>query len=152
MPQASNSHGSFLNTFRRYTRRRALPRRDPTTLSLEAAHTSGGGGGVHKFQHERIVGRDFAVVVCTKDFDQLDFYPYVLHGISVCNELNFGMPALFFDKCTAPIKLPLRECSSRRRLAASSDHLREETGSAARLRAFFVRSFSLDVSREVRSE
>ena len=62
------------------------------------------------------------------------------------------MPALFFDRCTAPVKLPLRECPSRWRRAASSDHLREVTGCAARLRAFILHSFSFDVGRELRWE
>ena len=33
------------------------------------------------------------------------------------------MPALFFDRCTAPVKLLFRQCPSRRKRAASSDLL-----------------------------
>ena len=37
---------------------------------------------------------------------KLSFYPFVLREISVLTELSLRTPALSFDRCAAPAKLP----------------------------------------------
>ena len=125
VPQACYSHGSFWNTFRRCTRWRAPPRRDPTTLSLEAARTSGRGfrsfstkGSLAVlsqllFALKISIGRTFALMFFTR-------FPFAMR------QTWYDCVILWQMYC--PSETCVADCPLRRRRAASSDHLGEETG------------------------
>ncbi|KAK8526773.1 hypothetical protein V6N13_067945 [Hibiscus sabdariffa] len=52
------------------------------------------------------IGHAFTVRIRTGNQNQTSFYPFVPHEISVLVELILGTPALSFNRCAAPAKLP----------------------------------------------
>ena len=133
-------HGSFSNTSCCCARRWAPPnRRHATGLSRTASCAST--DGASEYQHERIVRPCFRSRYLHWRFRSTGLLP-------LCSARDFrswwarlGMPALFFDRCTAPVKLPFRECPLRRRRADASRASLRQPARPARLRAFIVRLF-----------
>ena len=48
----------------------------------------------------------FTVCIRTENQNQASFCPFTLREVSVLAELGLRTPALPFDRCTAPVKLP----------------------------------------------
>ena len=54
------------------------------------------------------MGRAFAVSMRTEHRYQASVFPFALREVSVLAELR--TPALFFDRCTAPVNFPAWQC------------------------------------------
>ncbi len=52
------------------------------------------------------IGHTFMVCIHTENQNQGSFYPFILHEISVLNELPLGHLRYLFTDVTAPAKLP----------------------------------------------
>ena len=97
------------------------------------------------------LGRAFAVVICTEDFDRPGFCLYVLHEISVHDEPDLG--CLRYSLTDVPPQSNSRSGSVRR--VEDRPMLHTQACDSPRTRpACALSSFvcSFDVSREVRSE
>ena len=86
------------------------------------------------------LGRAFAVVICTEDFDRPGFCPYVLHEISVHDEPDLG--CLRYSLTDVPPQSNSRSGSVRRvGDGRPSRPTPQEVDRAARLRAFIAYRF-----------
>ena len=52
------------------------------------------------------IGHGFPVCIRTENQNQVSFYPFVLHEISVLIELTLGHLCYSLNRCAAPAKLP----------------------------------------------
>ncbi|KAK7371501.1 hypothetical protein VNO78_36441 [Psophocarpus tetragonolobus] len=81
----------------------------------QASYPCGNFSDTSSFKFRRTkgsIGHAFTVRIRTGNQNQTSFYPFVPHEISVLVEAHLRTPALSFNRCAAPAKLPHLTMSS----------------------------------------